>query len=237
MPGFVFALLLLILTSCYPKNSSTSLTFTPDDIAYHIVNPDHGNFFITHTSGGTHFSDIKDSLSRIGESLHFAMNGGIYKPDYSPQGLLITNGEIISPRDTSTGIPDNFHMTPNGIFWVTNTYEVGIGTSENFDISNPIQYATQSGPMLLIDGQFHPRFRQGSSNVHIRNGVGILPNGNLLFAISTKRINFYDFANFFKKNGCKNALYLDGFVSRVYLPSKNIIQLDRKFGVVIGEKE
>ena len=89
--------------------------------------------------------------------------------------------------------------------------------------------------MLLIDGAIHPKFTEGSSNVHIRNGVGILPNGNLLFAMSTKTTNFYDFACFFQDKGCKNALYLDGFVSRTYLPSQHWEQLDGNFGVIIAE--
>ena len=39
----------------------------------------------------------------------------------------------------------------------------------------------------------------------------------------------------YKKNqGCKNALYLDGFVSRDYAPSENWQQIDGNFGVMIG---
>jgi uncharacterized protein YigE (DUF2233 family) len=37
--------------------------------------------------------------------------------------------------------------------------------------------------------------------------------------------------------GCRNALYLDGFVSRCYLPEKNLTQLDGDFGVMIGVVE
>lgn len=81
-----------------------------------------------------------------------------------------------------------------------------------------------------IEGRFKKK-------LHIRNGVGLLPNGNLLFAISKTKINFYDFATHFKVNGCKNALYLDGFVSRAYLPEQNWIQLDGAFGVIIGVEE
>ena len=88
--------------------------------------------------------------------------------------------------------------------------------------------------MLLIDGNIHSAFKQGSSNLNIRNGVGILPNGDILFAMSTVEINFYDFALYFKNLGCKNALYLDGFVSRMYCPEKNQKQLDGNFGVMIG---
>ena len=89
--------------------------------------------------------------------------------------------------------------------------------------------------MLLIDGHIHPKLTKGSSNLHIRNGVGVLPDGKLIFAMSKEKINFYDFATFFKNNGCQNALYLDGFVSRTYLPSKNWEQMDGNFGVIIAE--
>jgi hypothetical protein len=53
-------------------------------------------------------------------------------------------------------------------------------------------------------------FKQGSTNLNIRNGVGILLNNKIIFAMSRKEINFYDFATYFKSMGCKNALYLDG---------------------------
>jgi uncharacterized protein YigE (DUF2233 family) len=78
---------------------------------------------------------------------------------------------------------------------------------------------------------------KASKNTHIRNGVGILPSGNILFAMSKERINFYNFASFFKSKGCKNALYLDGFVSRTYLPEKGWEQEDGAFGIIIAEIE
>lgn len=34
--------------------------------------------------------------------------------------------------------------------------------------------------------------------------------------------------------GCKNALFLDGYVSRTYMPSKKIYQTDGNFTVIIG---
>jgi uncharacterized protein YigE (DUF2233 family) len=88
--------------------------------------------------------------------------------------------------------------------------------------------------MLVIDGKIHPEFKEGSKNVNIRNGVGILPDNRIVFAMSKSEINFYDFANYFKSLGCKNALYLDGFVSRTYLPEQNWTQTDGNFGVIIG---
>lgn len=88
--------------------------------------------------------------------------------------------------------------------------------------------------MLVIDGAIHPAFKQGSANLNIRNGVGILPDGKIIFAMSRQEINLYDFAQYFQSLGCKNALYLDGFVSRTYLPEKNWTQTDGNFGVIIG---
>lgn len=88
--------------------------------------------------------------------------------------------------------------------------------------------------MLLINGKIHSAFKKGSTNFHIRNGVGILPDNRVIFAMSKSKVNFYDFALYFKSLGCKNALYLDGYVSQTYLPEKNWIQTDGNFGVIIG---
>jgi uncharacterized protein YigE (DUF2233 family) len=52
--------------------------------------------------------------------------------------------------------------------------------------------------------------------------------------MSKEGINFYDFAEYFQALGCRNALYLDGYVSRTYLPSENWIQTDGNFAVIIG---
>ena len=86
----------------------------------------------------------------------------------------------------------------------------------------------------MIDGKIHSSFVEGSENTNIRNGIGILPNGKVVMAMSREKINFYDFASYFKKLGCKNALYLDGLVSRTYCPSQNWLQTDGNFGVIIG---
>ncbi|MCI5058346.1 MAG: phosphodiester glycosidase family protein [Flavobacteriales bacterium] len=182
------------------------------------------------------FEVLSKHLRTKGKSLKFAMNGGMYKRDQSPQGLYIEKGVEYAPLDTLQEGYGNFYMQPNGIFYIDKDKKPGIHVSKEFR-NEDISYATQSGPMLLIEGKMHPKFRKGSPNVHIRNGIGILPNGNVPFAMSKEKINFFDFATFFKNKGCENALYLDGFVSRTYLPSKNWTQLDGNFGVIIAEIE
>jgi len=167
------------------------------------------------------------------KKLLFAMNAGMYKQDNSPQGLYIEKQKLITPLDTTSG-NGNFYLKPNGVFYLTIDNLPAISTSTSFVDNGKIKYATQSGPMLVIDGQIHSAFKQGSTNLNIRNGVGILPDNKIIFAMSKKEINFYDFAEYFKKLGCRNALYLDGLVSRTYLPEQNWTQTDGNFGVIIG---
>lgn len=170
------------------------------------------------------------------QKLLFAMNGGMYKLDGSPQGLFIENGKELVALDTKSG-NGNFYLKPNGVFYLTTDNKPVICQTTNFKSNIKIKYATQSGPMLVIDGQIHPGFKAGSTNINIRNGVGVLPDGRVIFAMSKTTVNFYDFAAYFKSLGCKNALYLDGYVSRVYLPEKNWVQTDGNFGVIVGVTE
>ncbi|MEO5777724.1 MAG: phosphodiester glycosidase family protein [Flavobacterium sp.] len=179
------------------------------------------------------FQNLKTDLNKNRKELLFAMNGGMYKKDKSPQGLFIQEKNIKSQIDTGSG-DGNFYLKPNGIFYLTTTNKAVVCKTEDFVANDIIKYATQSGPMLVINGETHSAFTKGSARLNIRNGVGILPDGQVLFAMSKKEINFYDFAEFFKSKGCKNALYLDGFVSRAYCPSQNWIQTDGDFGVIIA---
>ncbi len=181
------------------------------------------------------FKTLNDWINTKGEDLVFAMNAGMYKEDFSPLGLYIEEGVILSDINTRQNGYGNFYMHPNGIFYITNNDEGVVCKTEDFKNDN-IKYATQSGPLLLIDGKIHSKFINGSKNLNIRNGVGILPNGNLVFAMSKQEINFYDFASYFKSLGCKNALYLDGFISKTYLPDEKGFQtMEGNFGVIIGE--
>lgn len=180
--------------------------------------------------------NLKLWMEKHHQKLLFAMNAGMYKKDHTPQGLFIEKQIIRSEIDTANG-KGNFYLKPNGIFYLTIDNTPVICKTAQFIQSKKVKYATQSGPMLVINGKIHDAFAANSTNLNIRNGVGILPNNKLLFAMSKKEINFYDFADYFRKMGCKNALYLDGFVSRTYLPEKKWIQTDGDFGVMIGVTE
>ncbi|PQJ32528.1 hypothetical protein BST92_11590 [Nonlabens arenilitoris] len=180
------------------------------------------------------FTQLKNHLDQRGDSLLYAMNAGMYLKDHSPQGLYIENKIILKKLDTTTVAYGNFYLQPNGVFYLTRNGRAQVAATSKLTDLSEMTYATQSGPMLVIDGKLHPAFNQDSKNLHIRNAVGILPDGRILLVQSREKINFYDLALFFKKQGCKNALYLDGFVSRIFDPENGVEQMDGRFGVMIG---
>lgn len=177
--------------------------------------------------------NLKTYVESKNSTLTFATNGGMYMQDLRPLGLFIQDGRIQKNINKADG-NGNFYIKPNGVFYITTNNVPFISTTTDFADNGKIKFATQSGPMLIIDGQIHSTFKEGSSNLNIRNGVGILPDNKVVFAMSKTEINFYDFAKYFQRLGCKNALYLDGFVSRMYLPEKKWMQTDGNFGVIIG---
>ncbi len=206
----------------------------------YTVNPQQDNLVLYwRDDSGCAFKSIltlKNWLTGKHRKLTFAMNGGMYQTDNSPLGLFIQNGKTIKRLNTDTGT-GNFYLQPNGVFYINATKKAFIVPTKEFKNNGQISYATQSGPMLLINGQINSAFKEGSANLNIRNGVGVLPDNRLLFAMSKEPINFYDFALYFKNFGCKTALYLDGFVSRTYLPEKKWEQTDGNFGVIIAVTE
>jgi len=219
-----------LFSFCDSENNDAILSFEANpselEIKMYLNREDGSNY--------TTLGALKEALSSQGKELLFAMNGGMYTKDLRPLGLYIEQGDVLCQVNKRKNANGNFYLEPNGIFYLTNTLKASVVTTDQFIPADSISYATQSGPMLLINGEYHPAFNEGSSNLNIRNGVGVLPNGNVLFAMSKSPINFYDFATFFKLNGCTNALYLDGFVSRAYHPTQSWEQLSGSIGVIIG---
>lgn len=177
--------------------------------------------------------NLKKNVERKDKNLKFAMNGGMFEKNNFPKGLYIEDFKILNKIDTLSG-EGNFYLNPNGIFYLTKNNDAELIETKKFKHDSNIKYATQSGPMLLINDEI---FEKDSKNLNIRNGVGILKNGNVVFVMSKNEVNFYNFASVFKELGCTKALYLDGFVSRAYYPEGNWIQKDGDFGVMIGITE
>jgi uncharacterized protein YigE (DUF2233 family) len=160
----------------------------------------------------------------------------MYQTDNKPLGLYIENQKTLVPLNTQAGT-GNFYLRPNGVFYITTDNKAFVTATEDFRDDGRVKFATQSGPLLVVDGSINPEFKKDSANVYLRNGVCVRDDGKTIFAISRREVNFYEFAGYFQKSGCRNALYLDGYVSRMYLPENNFTDLDGDFGVIIGIRE
>lgn len=177
---------------------------------------------------------LKSDMERQGRTLLFAMNGGMYTPEHAPVGLYVESGTQHRMLNTGKGGTGNFSMQPNGVFGMRKDGRAQVITTDAARTVTDWHYATQSGPLLVIDGTINPQFTPGSRNLNIRNGVGTTTDGHVVFAISREPVNFHDFADFFLDRGCTNALYLDGAVSRAYIPEAGLQQLDGDLGVLIA---
>ncbi|MBM7048117.1 MULTISPECIES: phosphodiester glycosidase family protein [Rhizobium] len=164
------------------------------------------------------FRALENDLRQDRIYVRFAMNGGMYLDDQSPVGLFVENGRELKRINTNKGW-GNFHLLPNGVFYLL-PGRAGVMESKSFAASNikPF-YATQSGPMLVIDGKLHPSFLADSTSFKTRNGVGVTNDGKVVFAISDGPVRFHDFATLFRDElSCANALFLDGSISSLDIP-------------------
>jgi uncharacterized protein YigE (DUF2233 family) len=181
------------------------------------------------------YGRIDQMLANEGRVLSFAMNGGMYHSDRAPVGLYVEDG--MEQTRLLTGASDgNFGLLPNGVFCIRDGRADVVETLRFAKESPQCRYATQSGPMLVIDGQLHPRFIPGGTSRYIRNGVGSSADGQrVIFAISDARVNFHDFGLLFRDHlKLPNALFLDGKVSRIYLPAEGRADLGFPVGPMIG---
>ena len=169
-----------------------------------------------------------------------AMNAGMYHPDRAPVGLFVSGGKTAAPLVTRAG-PGNFGMLPNGVFW-SDGRRVHVTESRRFADDGAVpDFATQSGPMLVVQGALHPRFRADSTSRRRRNGVGV-GEDRVVFAISDAPVTFHHFARLFRDElGTPDALYLDGSVSRIHAPDIGRSERGGAFGPVVvllgGDRE
>ncbi|MEM9967553.1 MAG: phosphodiester glycosidase family protein [Pseudomonadota bacterium] len=165
------------------------------------------------------FSRLDAALNEEGARLGFATNAGMYHDDRRPVGYYVENGKELQAVISTDG-PGNFGLLPNGIFCVREDDFAVIETQ--LFLANPPEcvFATQSGPMLVIEGDLHPRFLPDGSSTYVRNGVGVSEDGEIAsFAISKNAVNFHTFGRLFRDHlSLKNALYLDGNISRMRVP-------------------
>jgi uncharacterized protein YigE (DUF2233 family) len=131
-------------------------------------------------------SSLPRTLKHEAGRLLFATNAGMFDPTQKPVGLYLEQGRELVHANTRSGY-GNFHMKPNGIFYIAVGKAAVLQTQAFLKQRPQADLATQSGPMLVINGRLHPRFDRGSTSVKARNGVGVRADGKVIFAISQRR--------------------------------------------------
>jgi uncharacterized protein YigE (DUF2233 family) len=248
--GFTPILITLIASICMShfdiiaQENTQSSDSTPKariltrrDFILHTYNPNTETISMYYKDANNKLLRTLGSLKQFVESskkeLIFAMNGGMYHPDFAPVGLFIADHTLHKSVNLNRGT-GNFFIQPNGVFYVDANEKPGICLARDIHKVQKIKHATQSGPMLIINRKINPYFSDTSNYLNIRNGVGITKQGKLMFAMSRKPVTLYEFAHYFKQQRCVNALYLDGSISKTYAPRSRWSQLNGNFGVMIG---
>jgi len=231
------------LTNLPPMGKLLEVKFKNEHYEVYIVdlNTDNIELFLNDDNGKplTNFKNLKAYIKQQGKTLSFATNGGMFHATKKPVGLYRAKSKNSFPKDfyalnkkNDTG---NFFLQPNGVFAVTNDNRIILKETIAFEkVKNQTIYATQSGPMLVIDGKIHPKFNKSSKNTNIRSGVGYINSKTAVFILSKTPVTFYDFASLFKDEyKCNNALYLDGVISQMYYPTTSSSK-NQDFAVMIG---
>jgi len=181
------------------------------------------------------FTNLEQLLEPQGMRLEFAMNAGMYHPDLAPVGQYVEAGQEVMRVISSDG-PGNFGLLPNGVFCIREDRADVIETLRYLRDKPGCVYATQSGPMLVINGALHPKFLKGSDSRYVRNGVGTSRDGHrAVFVISNQPVTFYQFGAFFRD--ClklPQALYFDGNISRLYAPGLERFDGGYPMGPMVG---
>lgn len=155
-----------------------------------------------------------------GRELLFATNAGIYDHAFRPLGLHIEEGTTLRPLNTtrSRASRGNFAIQPNGVFHVDAEGNAGVVPTSQWRARGiQARLATQSGPMLVIDGEINPEFDAASQSLKLRSGVCAPRPREVVFVVSEAAVSFHAFAKLFRDRiGCRDALYLDGTLSRLW---------------------
>ena len=184
-------------------------------------------------------TELRKTVEADGQTLLFGTNGGMYDQRNHPQGLLVIDQIEQQPVDEKKKGYGNFYLQPNGVFYQQPNGQIAVTTTDAYlahtKANGTPRFATQSGPMVVVDGRITDPLNPGSTNLATRSGVGMVGQRHLVFLISDEPVNFHTFASVFKDYlGCDNALYLDGNVSRWYSRDGFRKDKDGQFGPMIG---
>ncbi|MDE1466649.1 phosphodiester glycosidase family protein [Aurantiacibacter sp. D1-12] len=165
----------------------------------------------------------------------FATNGGMFDDDGMPIGYFVEHGHRLTVLNQNEG-PGNFHLLPNGVFFgesPTGPWDV-MDTDSFAERGERPYFATQSGPMLVVNGELHPQINPDGTSLRIRNAVGVDGFGRAHFVMSEAPVSFGKLARYFRDVlNVRNALYLDGTVSQMWDPADGRLDTGQPIGPLI----
>lgn len=192
-------------------------------------------------AGGKPYGSLEafdKAMAAAGKPVLLAMNAGMYHEGLGPVGLFVENGRQETPLNTGNA-EGNFFLKPNGVFFIGKDERAGVLETNAYAAARlDVAFATQSGPMLVIDGQLHPRFEADGLSRYIRNGVGVRADGIVVLAISRGPVSLGSFGRLFKNTlACPNALFLDGDISALSDGNRMIVGGKRPVGPILAVSE
>ena len=192
-----------------------ALTHCLADPAQHTISAVYGASGATGAYGTlSTFSGTVDA-----STIALAMNGGAFSDDLSPKGYLVVEGDRLSELDQGDG-DGNFYLKPNGVFFGTDG-RWQVLTTQQFvrTVRDRPQFGTQSGPMLLVDGELGGAISENGNSRTIRNAVGVDADGKAHFVISNAPISYGQLARFMRDElSVTDALFLDSNSSSLWDP-------------------
>jgi uncharacterized protein YigE (DUF2233 family) len=223
---------LLLLTACSGAGAPAEAPHSPcrarlfESVRFTVCSAPRGKVEVrTSAENGRayrSFAALETALGERAEHVAFAVNAGMFDEGGQAIGLLVEDGKELHAINRREGA-GNFHLLPNGVFLVRRNGTAEVLTSARYKPDRDVLFATQSGPMLLIDGKLHPKIDEDGQSRTIRNGVGIAAGGTPLFVISEELVSFGKLARFFRDAlKVRDALYLDGSVSSLWDPANGV---------------
>lgn len=172
-----------------------------------------------------------------GRRLVCGTNGGIFDEAQKPLGLYIENKTLLRRTNLRRSGYGNFYLQPNGMFLLY-PGQAEIVTTDEYQAKPDaekrlVEFANQSGPILVRNGEANPLFIPNSPNTTTRNAVCVRNPTGVVLVATLDPINFHEFARALKDRfGCQTALYLDGTLSAFYPPQR--FAFERPLGVLFA---
>lgn len=182
----------------------------------------------------------REGLGAGAAAVVFAMNGGMFDGEGVPIGYYVENGNRLKELNRSEGAGD-FFLRPNGVFFGSDgKWEIRAADNFYSNVEQRPQFGTQSGPMLVIEGQLHPELTEEDPSKIIRNAVGVDADGRAHFVISQVPVSFGLLARYFRDElGTPNALSLNARSSALWDPATERLDPAAPLGplIIVSKRE